>query len=144
MIESDTDSSFISNANQGVHAVFAVTQWWEPLFQGKSPEEAGEIEERHGMNIARAAAATRTVEHYIWSTAPSPKHVLKGAFAVPHVDYKANIDVRIRAELPHLAAITTYLYFGYYPQNMAFFPLCKPIPYVSRSSQRQESYLHSV
>jgi hypothetical protein len=83
------------------------------------------------MNIARAAEATRTVEHYIWSTAPSPMHVLKGAFAVPHVDYKANVDVRIRKELPRLAAITTYLYFGYYPQNMAFFPLCKPVLYVS-------------
>ncbi|KAJ8112812.1 hypothetical protein OPT61_g4907 [Boeremia exigua] len=123
------DERSLSAAFRGVHAVFAVTQWWEPLFQGKSPDEAGEIEERHGMNIARAAAATCTVEHYIWSTAPSPKHVLKGAFAVPHVDYKANIDIRIRAELPHLAAITTYLYFGYYPQNMAFFPLCKPILY---------------
>ncbi|KAI8932977.1 hypothetical protein NX059_010445 [Plenodomus lindquistii] len=53
----------------------------------------------------------------------------KGKLRAPHMDYKANVDTRIKSELPNLAAITTYLYFGYYPQNMAFFPLCKPIEY---------------
>jgi hypothetical protein len=48
------------------------------------------------------------------------------------MDYKANVDARIKAELPELAKKTTYLYFGYYPQNMAFFPLIKPFEYVSR------------
>ena len=52
----------------------------------------------------------------------------------PHMDYKAIVDDRIRAELPELAAKTTYLYFGYYPQNMAFFPLLKPFELVSSVS----------
>jgi hypothetical protein len=117
--------------SQGVHAVFAVTQWWEHLFKGKTQDEAGEIEERQGMNLARAAAATRTVEHYIWSTTPSAKEMFNGRLLTPHMDYKAKVDARIKSELPGLAVITTYLYFGYYPQNMAFFPLCKPIEYVS-------------
>lgn len=39
---------------------------------------------------------------------------------------EGNIDSRIKKELPGLAGITVYLFFGYYPQNMAFFPLCKP------------------
>jgi hypothetical protein len=47
------------------------------------------------------------------------------------MDYKANVDARIKAELPALAAKTTYLYFGYYPQNMAYFPLLKPFEFVS-------------
>lgn len=101
------------------------------MFQGKSQDEAGEIEEEQGMKLAEAAAATPTLEHYIWSTTPSAKRKSKGKILTPHMDYKANVDARIKAELPNLAAITTYLYFGYYPQNMAFFPLIKPIEYVS-------------
>jgi NAD(P)-dependent dehydrogenase (short-subunit alcohol dehydrogenase family) len=127
------DEASLRAAFDGTHAVFAVTNWWESLFQGKSQHESGEIEERHGMNLARAAAATRTVEHYIWSTTPSAKRRFWGKIEAPHMDYKANVDARIKAELPELAAITTYLYFGYYPQNMAFFPLCKPIEYVCQA-----------
>lgn len=119
---------------QGVHAVFSVTNWWEHLFQGKSQDEAGVLEEEQGMKIARAADATRTMEHFIWSTTPSAKVMSSGTLLAPHMDYKANIDARIKSELPQLAALTTYLYFGYYPQNMAFFPICKPIEYVSPSS----------
>lgn len=116
-------------AFEGANAVFAVTNWWEHLFQGKTQDEAGEIEEAQGMNLARAAAATFTLENYIWSTTPSAKRTTLGKLRTPHMDYKANVDARIKAELPDLAAITTYLYFGYYPQNMAFFPLLKPIPH---------------
>ncbi|KAF1845600.1 NAD(P)-binding protein [Cucurbitaria berberidis CBS 394.84] len=120
------DEASLAKAFEGVHAVFAVTQWWEHLFHGKSQIESGEIEEEQGMKIARAAAGSRTLEHYIWSTTPSPKRMFQGKLLASHMDYKANIDARIKSELPELAAITTYLYFGYYPQNMAFFPLCKP------------------
>jgi hypothetical protein len=116
---------------QGVAAVFAVTNWWESLFTGKSQWESGDIEESHGMNLARAAAKTPTLEHYLWSTQPSAKRTFPGKLETPHMDYKANVDARIKAELPELASKTTYLYFGYYPQNMAFFPLLKPFEYVS-------------
>lgn len=108
-----------------------MTNWWEALFSGKSQWESGEIEEWHGMNLARAAARTPTLEHYLWSTQPSAKRMLPGRLETPHMDYKANVDARIKAELPDLARKTTYLYFGYYPQNMAYFPLIKPFEYVS-------------
>lgn len=49
------------------------------------------------------------------------------------MDSKADVDARIKAELPDLAKKTTYLLFGYYPQNFAFFPLIKPFEYVSLS-----------
>ncbi|KAF9697517.1 hypothetical protein EKO04_004379 [Ascochyta lentis] len=123
------DESSLRQAFEGVHAIFAVTNWWEHLFQGKTQQEAGEIEEEQGINIARAAAATHSLEHYIWSTTPSAKRRFGGKLLTPHMDYKANVDARIKSELPNLAAKTTYLYFGYYPQNMAFFPLIKPIEY---------------
>lgn len=121
------DQESLRNAFKDVHAIFAVTQWWEHVFKGKTQDEAGKIEEEQGMNIARAAAGIRTLEHYIWSTTPSAKIMLRGKLLTPHMDYKAIVDARIKSELPNLAAITTYLYFGYYPQNMAFFPLCKPM-----------------
>ncbi|AEO60047.1 hypothetical protein MYCTH_2308852 [Thermothelomyces thermophilus ATCC 42464] len=120
------DEESLVRAFEGAAAVFAVTNWWEALFSGKSQWEAGEIEERHGMNLARAAARTPTLEHYLWSTQPSAKRRLPGRLETPHMDYKANVDDRIKAELPDLARKTTYLYFGYYPQNMAYFPLLKP------------------
>ncbi|KXX72994.1 NmrA-like family domain-containing protein 1 [Madurella mycetomatis] len=120
------DEASLVEAFEGVAAVFAVTNWWESLFSGKSQWESGDIEERHGMNIARAAAKTPTLEHYLWSTQPSAKRMLPGKLETPHMDYKANVDARIKAELPELARKTTYLYFGYYPQNMAYFPLLKP------------------
>lgn len=88
------------------------------------------------MNLARAAAKTSTLEHYLWSTQPSAKRMLPGKLETPHMDYKANVDARIKAELPELARKTTYLYFGYYPQNMAYFPLIKPFKCVSFRSDR--------
>lgn len=122
------DEDSLKKAFEGVTAVFAVTNWWEHLFRGKSQDEAGAIEEEQGMKLARAAAAQLpTLQHYIWSTTPSAKRDFKGEHVVPHMDYKANIDERIRAELPELAARTTYLYLGYYPQNMAFFPYLRPV-----------------
>jgi hypothetical protein len=62
-----------------------VTNWWEHLFSGKSDDEAGVIEEEHGMKLARAAAQTTTLEHYIWSTTPSAKRVFNGEHLTPHV-----------------------------------------------------------
>ena len=125
------DEASLVKAFEGVAAVFAVTNWWESLFSGKSQWESGDIEERHGINLARAAAKTPTLEHYLWSTQPSSKLKFPGKLETPHMDYKANVDARIKAELPELASKTTYLYFGYYPQNMAYFPLIKPFEYVS-------------
>lgn len=48
-------------------------------------------------------------------------------------DYKGDIDDYIKSQLPELAAKTTYLSLGYYPQNMAYFPALKPFEMVSRS-----------
>jgi NAD(P)-dependent dehydrogenase (short-subunit alcohol dehydrogenase family) len=124
----DNEESLIK-AFEGVQAIYAVTNWWESLFRGKTPDEASAIEEQQGMNLARAAAATFTLEHYIWSTGPSATRLTNGAVRVHHMDSKARVDERIKSELPDLAAITTYLYVGYYPQNMAFYPSGKPVKF---------------
>jgi hypothetical protein len=125
-----SNPSSLPKAFKGAHAVFAVTNWWEHLFAGASHHESGVLEEAQEMAIARAAAATRTVEHYIWSTCPSPnRRFWGGKMEAPHTDYRANVDARIKAELLELAAVTTYRYSGYYPQNIAVFPLCTPVEF---------------
>ncbi|TLD24081.1 hypothetical protein PspLS_06547 [Pyricularia sp. CBS 133598] len=115
----------------GAHAAFAVTDWWEPVFtSGVGRHEAGVIEERQGWNLALAASRNlSTLEHYFWSTTPSSKMVdcVEHPVDTPHMDYKANVDARIKKDLPDLAARTTYLLFGYYPQNLATFPPIRPV-----------------
>lgn len=84
------------------------------------------------MTLARVAAEMDTLEHYIWSTLPPAKELTGGKCPVPHFDYKAAVDRRIREELPNLASKTTFLFFGFYPSNFAFFPMLKPLIVVSR------------
>lgn len=53
-----------------------------------------------------------------------------GKVFTPHMDYKVHVGEYIKAQLPGLAAKTTYLSFGYYPQNMAFLALVRPFKIV--------------
>jgi hypothetical protein len=45
---------------------------------------------------------------------------------VQHFDFKAQVDAKIKKEYPNLAAKTTFLYVGYYANNLANFPAGKP------------------
>ncbi|KAF2471148.1 NAD(P)-binding protein [Lindgomyces ingoldianus] len=123
------DEDSLAKAFESCNAIFGVTNFWEHLFTGKSQAESGEAEEEQAMKLARAAAKTTTLEHYVWSTLPSSKKLTNNKIAVPHLDYKANVDDRIKTELPELAMKTTFLFFGYYPSNIASFPLIKPFEY---------------
>jgi hypothetical protein len=116
---------------QGSYAVFAVTNFWEHLFTGKTQKESGEAEAVQAKNLAVAASKTSTLEHYIWSTLPNAKKLSNGKTPVAHLDYKAEVDEWVKTDLPDLAKKTTYLFFGYYPTNMAFFPTVKPFLGVS-------------
>lgn len=108
-----------------------MTNFWEHLFTGKSAAESGEIEKAQALAVARAAAKSSTLEHYIWSTLPSAKKTSGGKVGVPHLDYKAEVDEVIWNDMPELAKKTTFLFFGFYASNMAFFPFVKPIEWVS-------------
>lgn len=81
------------------------------------------------MVLARASARTATLEHFVWSTIPAAAELT--GVAVPHMDYKARVDARVRDELPELFAKTTFLSVGFYSSNLAFFPLMKPFEVVS-------------
>ncbi|KAI0018111.1 hypothetical protein F4780DRAFT_540258 [Xylariomycetidae sp. FL0641] len=121
------DEASLVRAFEGATAVFAVTNWWEHLFRGQTAAEARAREEAQGRAAARAAARTPGLAHYLWSTTPSAARATGGALAVPHMEGKAAVDAYLKAELPALAARTTYLYFGFYPQNLAFLPLLQPV-----------------
>lgn len=112
-----------------------MTNWWEAFQKGFSQAEAGVIEERQGITLARLANEVKTLEHFIWSTLPAARKMTQGKFPVPHFDYKAKVDDHIWKNLPDLAAKTTFLVFGFYPSNFAFFPMLKPVPVVGRSPQ---------
>lgn len=109
-----------------------MTNFWEHLFTGSSADESGKKEAVQAWNLAQAAAATSSLDHFIWSTLPNAKKTSQGKSPVPHFDYKAEVDERIMKELPDLAAKTTFLYLGYYPSNMIFFPMCTPFKVVSQ------------
>lgn len=70
---------------QGASAVFAVTNYWEHFFGGKSREESGRIEQQQGISLAKAASKTATLEHYIYSTLPGAAKATGGKIVVPHV-----------------------------------------------------------
>ena len=107
-----------------------MTNFWEHLFKGLSAKEAGELEEQQGVNIAIAASRTPTLEQYIWSTVVPASKISGGEHPVPHSDYKAGVDIRIRNEFPELATKTTFLYVGFYPTNLVYYPQIKPIALV--------------
>jgi len=108
-----------------------VTNFWEHLFTGNDAHKSGELERKQATNIAVAASKTPTLEHFIWSTLLSATKTSNGKFKVPHLDYKAEVDAHIIAELPDLAKKTTFLWVGWYPSNLAWFPMLKAIPVVS-------------
>ena len=85
------------------------------------------MEAAQAWKLARAAARTPTLEHYIWSTLPYAKKLSGGEFPCPHFDYKAAFDEKLKAEMPELAAKTTFLFMGYYPSNMVLLPMAKPV-----------------
>lgn len=109
-----------------------MTNWWDGLFRGHSLTEAGDIEHAQGIMLAKLASQVNTLEHYIWSTLPNGEKITEGRIPVPHFDYKARVDDYIKETLPELAAKTTFLMFGFYPSNLAFFSMLKPVPVVSR------------
>ena len=120
---------------QGATAIFAVTSFFEVLFRVAkgSPDEAAIKEAELAKIIARAAAKTSSLEHYIWSTLPSAKAKSGGKFPVPHFDGKAEADEWIKSDLPDLHKKTTYLMVGFYPNNIASIPGLKPVEFVSIS-----------
>jgi len=117
------DLGSLKAAFAGSQIVFAVTNFFEP-FAASGPVKAVEVEVQQGKNLALAAAATPTLEHYIWSTLPNGRAASGGKYVVPHFDGKNQVDAFIRAD-PVLLAKTTFLWVTFYHSNLAF-PMFTP------------------
>jgi len=113
LVEAFKDSSII----------FAVTDFFEP-FMREGPEAAIKVEYTQGINLAKAAALTPTLKHYIWSTLPNAGKLSKGKYLIPHFVGKNQIDDYIRSD-PALFAKTTFIWVGWFASNTAF-PFFKP------------------
>jgi len=118
------DVSSLTAAFAGSSAIYAVTNFFEP-FAKSGPKKASEVETQQGINLAKAAAATSTLEHYIWSTLPDAKTISDGRYLVPHFEAKNVVDRYIRSDASLLAK-TTFLWVTFYAQNYIF-PMYKPI-----------------
>ncbi len=132
------DVSSLIAAFQGSHAVFAVTNFFEP-FVKSGAEKALEVEVQQGNNLTDAAAATKTLEHFIWSTLPDGRAISGGKHVVPHFESKNQIDRYIKSN-PTLLAKTTFLWITYYASNYSY-PMHTPyhIPTAGKYIQIQST-----
>ncbi|KAL4995603.1 hypothetical protein BDV10DRAFT_174417 [Aspergillus recurvatus] len=117
------DLPSLISAFKGSHAVFAVTNFFENL-STHGIQGAMDRETEAGINLAKAAAATETLEHYVWSTLPDSKANSAGRVCVPYYESKNVVDRYIRT-VPELLRKTTFVWFGWYAGNMAV-PLYHP------------------
>jgi uncharacterized protein YbjT (DUF2867 family) len=117
------DEASLVKAFSGAHAIFAITDFFEP-FSSQGPKHAMDVEYAQGLNLARAAAKTQTLEHFIWSTLPDAKAISDGKFLIPHFDAKARLDAYIKSQ-PELLKKTTFLWIAFYASNL-FFPVYSP------------------
>lgn len=99
----------------------------------KGREAAGEVEKQQQINIAKAAAQTPGLKHYIMSSLPAASLSSNGKLPVPHFDYKHEAFQWIEEHAPELAAKTTRVWLGWYPSNMAFNAMMKLVHLVSSS-----------
>ena len=103
---------------QGSYAIFAITDFFEPFSQ-HGPEKAMDIEVAQGINMAKAAAQTKTLEHYIWSTLPDLTKLTNGKYLVPHCAAKNKIDDYVKSDST-LSPKTTFFWITWYASNYQY------------------------
>ncbi|KAF5554639.1 nitrogen metabolic regulation nmr [Fusarium mexicanum] len=134
VVEADlNDISSLKAAFSGSFAIFAVTNFFQN-FPNISADAAVEEEATQGINLARAAIATPTLEHFIWSTLPNAFRVSEGKSSVPHFEGKNRVDDYIKSQ-PELLRKTTFLWVGFYASNLQY-PFFKPFPATSAAPNK--------
>ncbi|KAG4255536.1 hypothetical protein BFJ72_g15250 [Fusarium proliferatum] len=129
VVEADlNDISSLETAFSGSVAIFAATNFFQN-FPTISADAAVEEEAKQGINLARAAIATPTLEHFIWSTLPNAFRVSEGKSFLPHFVGKNKVDDYIKSQ-PELLRKTTFLWVGFYASNLQY-PFFKPFPVTS-------------
>lgn len=118
------DEATLSVAFEGSHVIFGTTDF-VPGFVQYGSERGTDIEAEQGRNVARAAQATPTLEHFIWSTLPSTSEISNGKWACANFEGKHAANKFIRT-LPDLLAKTVFLLVGWYDSNFNY-PCYKPV-----------------
>lgn len=128
------DPDSLNAAFKDAWAIFGMTDFFVPLAtNGFDWDIASKIENQQGINIARAAAQSKTLEHFFWSTLPDSNTLTKGKVVVPYYQTKIKIEEFIRSQTALLSK-TTFLYIGCFETNL-YMPLFAPIWQVSMTNQ---------
>ncbi|VUC28854.1 unnamed protein product [Clonostachys rosea] len=117
----------------GSYAIFAVTDYFEPLVT-HGIYKSMDLETEKGINLANAAASTESLQHYIWSSLPDSHQVSGGKIVVPYYESKNRVDRHIKS-IPHLLSKTTFAWFSWYAGNMNY-PLYQPSPIHSMDGEK--------
>jgi hypothetical protein len=119
VVEADMDDlESLQAAFAGSYAIYGVTNFFE-AFPKVGMVKGIEIEVKQGINLAKAAAATASLQHYIWSTLPNSRRVSDGKVIVPHYEAKNQADDYIKAN-PALINKTTFIWVTFYAANMNY------------------------
>lgn len=130
------DVASLRAAFAGAAAVFAVTDFWTPMFDAGNAREAAargvvinewcfELEARRGRNLALAAAATDGLRRFVFSSLSDTRRWSGGKFTQNwHFDSKAAVERWIREDpegvLGGLVERTSFLQVGWYVDNWNF------------------------
>jgi len=133
------DAASLIQAFEGAHAIFAVSDYWSPLFDPASQAKvkpgqtiaqwAYDLEVIRGKNIVDAAATIvgRPLEKFIWSALSNAKERSKRKYThVYHFDAKAAITQYIYDAQPRLAKVTSIMQVGTYTSNCFSMPHFAP------------------
>ncbi|KAH1374704.1 hypothetical protein KXV95_001553 [Aspergillus fumigatus] len=100
----------LTAAFDGAHIIYALTDFWQ--------KQSATAEVEQGKAIADAAAATTTLQHFVWSALPDPVALSGGQFLnVHHWKGKSLVTEYIQKEKPELWAKTTTILFPNYFEN---------------------------
>lgn len=134
------DQTSLVAAFEEATAIFANTDFFRPLIAAlQSPEIAKdkgprkyafEVEVRHGLNIAEAAASPstlKTLTHLIYSSLPEVSKSSQGKYTgVFHNDCKAEVLRLTQERFPEVAARTSTVHLGHYVTNWHTFRPAAP------------------
>jgi hypothetical protein len=117
------DTESLKAAFEGSYGIYAVTNFFE-AFPTVGKDKAIDIEAQLGANLADAAAATTSLQHFIWSSLPDSRKNSGGKVVVPHYEGKNRVDRHIRS-IPELHDKTTFIWILWYGQNIRY-PFYQP------------------
>ena len=153
MVRGDLDHpDTLTAAFSGAHAIYAITDFWQPFFDPWNKEKLKEgqtmnefcfdLEVRQGKNIADAAAQVETLERFVCSSLSDAKKWSKGKYTwVYHFEGKAKVVEYIENQLPELAKKMSVLQIGLYATHWQGSPVVAPAKVEQSHATIARSYL---